>query len=132
MTEILAAQADIIMARARSLMQDEEWSLNPQQATVVIGIFDQATKLQNTLMTMTPALDASLKKALRHHINNVMTPLLGYAQLLRSERFGTLTQQQMADVLVIMEAVRAFDGRAAVLLADDDDTAPSSRYVQAG
>lgn len=122
MDDVLEIQAEIIRNRARALMHDTSNSLNLMQATAAMGIFDRATRLQHSAQAIGNDRDPHIRWAMWSRIRGFLTPILGYARLLQSERLGQLSRSQITDILLIIEAVRAIGARAVALLQDEAAT----------
>lgn len=119
MDDIFDIQTDIIRNRARALMHDQTKPLNIMQTTAAMGIFDRATRLQYSALPISADNDPRIRRAIWSRIRDFLIPILGYTRLLLSERMGQLSSSQTADLLLIIEAVRAIEARAITLLRND-------------
>jgi signal transduction histidine kinase len=77
-----------------ALVETDIWTLSPNQRQAVATIVRYAGELDNMVSTMSALTPERMGKMIRHEFLNLLTPLLGYAEMLREGWIGALDQHQ--------------------------------------
>ncbi len=77
-----------------ALVETDIWTLSPTQRQAVATIVRYAGELDTISSDMSALTPERMRKIIRHEFLNLLTPLLGYAEMLREGWIGTLDQHQ--------------------------------------
>ncbi|GAB5494616.1 MAG: hypothetical protein Phog2KO_48310 [Phototrophicaceae bacterium] len=106
MAETIAKYADIIYMQTHILI-DPSLHLNAEQSRVVRCINTHTQQLLNFLRTYEHIQPNLTEENIRHELINILTPIVGYIDMLADEWIGSLTTQQFNHVELIYQCVQA-------------------------
>jgi signal transduction histidine kinase len=89
---------------AQTLHQRSD-TLPPEQAHGIEAIYDRSRRIV-TMLARIQEVDISDIRAFKHEIRNMMTPILGYTQLLISDRLGQIDAAMQTDCAIMMNCIR--------------------------
>jgi signal transduction histidine kinase len=89
---------------ARTLHLRREY-MAPEQAHGVEAIYERSQRVQVTLSRIQEVRIDEVR-TFKHDIRNLMTPILGYTQLLISDRLGQIDAAMQTDCAILLNCIR--------------------------
>jgi signal transduction histidine kinase len=104
MQDSLLLYSQMIVRLAQSLHQHSN-QMTPEQIQGISAIYDRSRRIAGTLARI-ETVSADEARAFKHDVRNMMTPVLGYTQLLASDRLGQIDAAMQTDCQVILRCIR--------------------------
>ncbi|MEM9953975.1 MAG: histidine kinase dimerization/phospho-acceptor domain-containing protein [Chloroflexota bacterium] len=99
---------DIIRIQTRSLVDSDKTYLTTTQREAIERIHQYTEQLAFTANRVAHTSDEH--KAIRHELINILTPIIGYIEMLADGWMGRLNPDQMAHVDIVQHASQALRG----------------------
>lgn len=104
MQDSLKLYSRIMMRLARSLHQ-RSVDMPRDQKQGVDAIYERSQRIVATLSRI-DCVPVNEARVYKHEVRNMMTPVLGYTQLLASDRLGQIDSTMQTDCEIILRCVR--------------------------
>lgn len=104
MKKQLTVYSEIINQRAQALYKRSDQE-NTEQQQGVSAICERAATIEEMLQTL-DTVPLSEIRIVKHNLRNMLTPVLGYSQLISTERLGSIDTQMYLDCSIIIGCVR--------------------------
>ena len=104
MQDSLLLYSQMIVRLAHSLQQRSK-HMTPDQRQGIGAIYERSRHIAGTLAQI-ETVSADEARAFKHDVRNMMTPILGYTQLLASDRLGQIDTGMQTDCEIILRCIR--------------------------
>jgi signal transduction histidine kinase len=104
MQPIIANYNKLILSHA-ALLLESDTALNPMQLNAVRLIDKYAQELSQSLQDNAALNENDMRRFMRHDMLNLITPILGYGEMLSDAWMGKLNPDQSAHIEIILNAV---------------------------
>ena len=107
MLDMISRYADIIYMQTHILLDPNQVPLNVQQRKAIRSINTHTQDLIEFLKTHEETHPHLTEETMRHEIINILTPIVGYIDMLADEWIGKLTAIQFNHVELIYQCVQS-------------------------
>src|SRR5688500_13691611 len=102
MQPIIENYNQLILTHVAMLLEPTDVSLNATQLNSVALIHKYTQELSRSLQESSTLSESDMRRYIRHDVFNLITPILGYAEMLSDAWLGKLNPDQQAHAEIIL------------------------------
>lgn len=125
MSDDLMQQARLIIEQATILARSDTSTLDRLQAKCISRIYQQAEQLTVIADENHPTALSDLDERQVEAIHETLTPVQGYAQMLKNMRAERLSADQLASLQTIIQSVHQLCDRLEIVIIQQESDTPT-------